>query len=532
MTRFDRINVTGRVLCISVILGLSLSLFDANAVRGTILLAAISTTAVALDIGTGVSRLWVATAEATLVGLVIGLALPGGLVLSPYLAIPPLLIGMSVGAKAVATVVVAETVALMISVASSSPPHTFSTTAAMLLPWLSTAAGVGVLGVWLREMRIGTQGLATDAAYESARRLVTQLRTVARKLSSGLDAVGIASQILSVVHERVGDAHGAVFIRTEGGVLTALAYRGPGAETTVDSQGSAIERCWTEMEPVQEAVASALSDHRNRLVLPLRAANRMIGLVVAHTAHQQPSDRTGALTSELDDLALRLDTALAFDEVRSIATLEERHRLAREIHDGVAQEIASLGYAVDDLMAGATEEHQQRKLRQLRNEVSRIVSELRLSIFDLRSEVSGGLGPALAEYVREVGARSGMTVHLTLDQAPTRLRFDIESELLRIAQEAVTNARKHANANNLWVDCRINPPEAMICIADDGTGLGEGRNDSYGLGIMRERAARIRAQLDVSEGSSQGLTSGTTVTVTLGGGSESHKAIDERGFAP
>ena len=52
---------------------------------------------------------------------------------------------------------------------------------------------------------------------------------------------------------------------------------------------------------------------------------------------------------ELDEQALRLDTALVFDEVRSLATTEERQRLAREIHDGVAQEIASLGYLVDEL---------------------------------------------------------------------------------------------------------------------------------------------------------------------------------------
>ncbi len=54
---------------------------------------------------------------------------------------------------------------------------------------------------------------------------------------------------------------------------------------------------------------------------------------------------------EVDEHALRLDAALTFDEIRSIATIQERHRLAREIHDGIAQEIASLGYVVDDLAA-------------------------------------------------------------------------------------------------------------------------------------------------------------------------------------
>jgi signal transduction histidine kinase len=144
------------------------------------------------------------------------------------------------------------------------------------------------------------------------------------------------------------------------------------------------------------------------------------------------------------------------------------------------------------------------------------VSELRLSIFDLRSEISGGLGSALSDYVREVGARSGMTVHLTLDEAPTRLRSEMETELLRIAQEAITNARKHSTAENLWVDCRIRPPYARIIVSDDGSGLGKGRQDSYGLGIMRERAERIGARLDVVDGPHAKSHTGTIVTVTVG----------------
>jgi signal transduction histidine kinase len=242
----------------------------------------------------------------------------------------------------------------------------------------------------------------------------------------------------------------------------------------------------------------------------------MIGIVLADTTHPVPTKALNELIPEVDDHALRLDTALAFDEVRSLATMEERQRLAREIHDGVAQEIASLGYAVDDLAATATNDTQRRKLNALRGELSRVVSELRLSIFDLRSEISGGLGSALSEYVREVGARSGMTVHLTLDQAPTRLRSEVETELLRIAQEAITNARKHSAAKNLWVDCRIRPPYACIIVSDDGLGLGKARDDSYGLRIMQERADRISARLDVSDGGHRERASGTTVTVTVG----------------
>ena len=146
-----------------------------------------------------------------------------------------------------------------------------------------------------------------------------------------------------------------------------------------------------------------------------------------------------------------------------------------------------------------------------------MVSDLRLSIFDLRSEVdaTAGLGAALSDYVRRVGSRSDMTVHLTLDEAPDRLRGDVESEVLRIAQEAITNARKHSGAENLWVNCQVHPPFVRLEVRDDGDGLGVGRDDSYGIHIMRERAERISAHLQM-DGDVDRSGSGTRVTLTLG----------------
>jgi signal transduction histidine kinase len=222
--------------------------------------------------------------------------------------------------------------------------------------------------------------------------------------------------------------------------------------------------------------------------------------------------------ARLGQYALRLDTALAFDEVRSVATTEERRRVAREIHDGIAQDAAALGYLVDDLSAGAESAGQHDKLGHLRTEVSRLVSELRLSITELRSEPapSQGLAPALAEHVRRVGTRSSMTVHLSLEETPHRLRPEVEAELLRIAQEAIANARKHSGADNLWVSCRVRPPVARLDVEDDGSWLGQRRDDSYGLRIMRERAESIDADLAITER----VGGGTRVSVVLAPPSE------------
>jgi nitrate/nitrite-specific signal transduction histidine kinase len=104
-----------------------------------------------------------------------------------------------------------------------------------------------------------------------------------------------------------------------------------------------------------------------------------------------------------------------------------------------------------------------------------------------------------------------MTVHMSLNEAPQRLRIEVETEMLRIAQEAVTNARRHSGAQNLWVTLAVDPPHATLTVTDDGHGLGTARSDSYGMKIMRERAQRIGADLMIASRSE----GGTIVDLTL-----------------
>jgi signal transduction histidine kinase len=225
-------------------------------------------------------------------------------------------------------------------------------------------------------------------------------------------------------------------------------------------------------------------------------------------------DQVTALTGAA---ALRLEAALLFDDVRSRATNEERQRLAREIHDGVAQELVMVGYGIDNALATLPDDAKEtaEELRTLRGEVTRVITELRLSLFELRSEVDrhGGLAAAIAEYARTVGTSAGLRVHFTFDESTARLPAATEAELLRIAQEAITNARKHAGAANLWVTCAVDPPYALIEVSDDGQGIGEQRPEGrYGLAIMAERAERIRGRLEIRPRD----PSGTTVAVVLG----------------
>ena len=350
------------------------------------------------------------------------------------------------------------------------------------------------------------------------------MRTIARQLPGTLDPRSIAERLLDELRGVVPGERGAVFTGGGGGRLEVLAQTGPDRvdwETSLAAD-TPIAEAWASQQPQTSARSLARSGgfaECSTLVLPLVTGVRTVGLVVLETAQTgaYPQPTVSAANDLAGHAALRLETALLFDDVRSLATAEERQRLAREIHDGVAQELVMVGYGIDNAIAELPEgaDAAAGGLHALRAEVTRVITELRLSLFELRTDVDrhGGLASAIAEYARTVGASAGLRVHLSLDESTARLPASVESELLRIAQEAVTNARKHANAANLWVSCEIDPPYARVEISDDGRGIGEAAGDgSYGMSIMAERAHRVRADLDITPRD----PTGTTVRVVLG----------------
>ncbi len=451
--------------------------------------------------------------EALLVAGIIGFTTPLPEPLLPYLIVPPLAAGLLSGvvASSAATVI---SLVVLVAAQGRNGGLTDSKAVTLIAEWIGLGLATGLVGAWARS--VATRESQANSTYVAAHRLLTRLRDVARALPTGLDEVALAQQVLTSMREDLGFDRGALYGRAEGGVLMPLAYAGADHVEWVPSPEEGIwGKVWKSGQVVQQTGTFSDPQHGHSAVLALRLGDRRVGLIGVERDGGPWSARHLVKAQTLaDDAALRIDTGQLFSEVRALATVEERRRLAREIHDGIAQEVASLGYVVDDLSASTTDLQTRQDLAVLRNELTRIVNELRLSIFDLRTDVqpASGLGAALTSYVRAVGAGSGLTVHLVLDESAYRLPIEAETELLRVAQEAITNARKHAHARNLWVTCRVDPPRAFLRIADDGTGLGSARPDSFGLEIMRERTARLGAAFTVRNR----VGGGTVVEVTVG----------------
>jgi signal transduction histidine kinase len=443
----------------------------------------------------------------------------------PYLAVPLLTAALRRQPTEGAALLGFSAVAMVIggTLAGNTPPITQLGYLAAGGQWLVLGAIITFAADTMRQFMQPAEN--QPQPYAEATRLLTQLRSVARSLPGAtLDPGGISEHLLEELRAVAPGHRAAVLSASGGGRRVVLAQSGAERvdwEVTLDSD-SAIADAWASQQPMTASRSQARSHSggdTSSLVVPLVAGVRTIGLAIleADVANAYPSAVVARVTEVTGPAALRLEAALLFDEVRSLATNEERQRLAREIHDGVAQELVMVGYGIDNAQATLPEgaDETAEELRTLRGEVTRVITELRLSLFELRSEVdrNGGLAAAIAEYARTLGTSAGLRVHFTFDESTARLPAATEAELLRIAQEAITNARKHAGASNLWVTCTVDPPFAEIEVSDDGKGFADDRPDGrYGLTIMAERAERIRGKLRITPRH----PSGTTVAVVLG----------------
>ncbi|MGY2874562.1 signal transduction histidine kinase [Marmoricola sp. URHA0025 HA25] len=444
----------------------------------------------------------IAVVEGALAAAAASVSFPSNEAALPYLATAALIAGIFGGIRWSGIVLAAEAAAI-VAVSWVLIGSYDADLAAGAVTWLTTGLGLGLLGSFTRH-NITRSGV--DATYRSALELIKQLHALSGRLTSGLDPVDLADQALAALAEEIVVRRAVVAVRGMSGDFTPLRYSDGAIPFAVEDADDLLYRCWQTRRPVLST---------SRIALPLLADTERVAVVLADCPAQPDKRSVERAMERLDAHAVRLNAALLFTSVRESATSEERMRLAREVHDGVAQDVASLGYLIDNVAVSATDPDQVADVARLRKEVSRVVAELRNSVFDLRNEVgtTQGLGQSVASFARHIGSHSHLTVHVTLDESTVRLRPRVEAELLRIAQEAINNVRRHSGGRNLWVDCRVQPPRAQIAVVDDGDGLGVGREDSHGLKIMRERADRIGAELVIESPAHEGR--GTRVCVRL-----------------
>ncbi len=200
-------------------------------------------------------------------------------------------------------------------------------------------------------------------------------------------------------------------------------------------------------------------------------------------------------------------------EARFNAVLEERNRIAREIHDTLAQGFVAVSVQLEivaRLLTSSTENAKEH-LNQARALVRDSLSEARSAIWELRSQSAehGDLAARLSKMVNQVTASSPAKARVEVHGTYRPLGSALEDQLVRIGQEAVTNAVRHAHAENIAIELVFEPKKLRMTIADDGRGFaieanGRGPAGHFGLQGMRERAEQIKAELKVDSKPGEG----------------------------
>jgi signal transduction histidine kinase len=225
--------------------------------------------------------------------------------------------------------------------------------------------------------------------------------------------------------------------------------------------------------------------------------------------------RQERLVAELHRLAV--DNARLQERARQAAILEERQRLARELHDSVTQALYGISLYVEAAaraLADGEQEPAAASLREIRDTTQEAQGEMRLLLFELRPPLleAQGLAAALRVRLQAVEARSGLVADCDC-QGEERLQPEQEQELYRLAQEALNNVLKHAHAQHVHVRLAVASDRATLDVADDGIGFDPALQgaDGYGLPGMRERAKRLGGTLQIVSA----LGEGTCVHVEI-----------------
>ncbi len=374
------------------------------------------------------------------------------------------------------------------------------------------------------------------------------LNVVATTMSQSLNLNQILNDALDEVLwlDVLGDtSKGVIFLKDEQtGMLSLAANRGAPDTLPCLERPPQVGECLCGLVVQQgEAIISdsrdkrhstrwpAMPDHKD-ICLPLKVRDKIFGAMNLQVPMTQEvsTDNIELLTAVADQISIAIENARLFEAVnqqgqrlraigiRLIQVEEsERRRLARELHDQVGQNLAALGINLNIIRSLLPEDvsgNMGSRLKDSLSLVDQTAERIRDVMADLRPSMLDdyGLVPALRWYGAQLGSRTGLFVTVQDEGKIPDLDQEVENTLFRIAQEALTNAAKHAQASNVMVTLSATNKTVCLVIADDGIGFdptniaGVNGIRSWGLLIMAERAEALNGRCWIESDPDRGGT--------------------------
>jgi signal transduction histidine kinase len=255
------------------------------------------------------------------------------------------------------------------------------------------------------------------------------------------------------------------------------------------------------------------------LGVPIRSKGRVIGDLYL-TDKIGPNGTVTSFSAQDQEVlemfatqaAIAIENAQLYREKQQLAVLQERERFGMDLHDGIIQSIYAIGLMLEDAETRIPEEPRSAvaNVHKAILGLNDVIRDIRNYILDLRPQRFQGrdLKRGLEELARDLRANTFLNVRLTADAIePNLLTPEQTVEILHVAQEALSNVRKHARASTVELDLIRDADAVVLSIEDDGIGIDKGRRDGLGgngLPNMRERARAAGGQLAFEPGEHSG----------------------------
>jgi len=267
---------------------------------------------------------------------------------------------------------------------------------------------------------------------------------------------------------------------------------------------------------IQERLPQAAHQLRSAAATPLIVDGQSLGalFLASNKRYAITSNHRDLIATFAHQIAVALRSAEHYSQLSQTAVLQERLRLSREFHDGLAQTLGYLNLQSERILNLVKSEETESALREITHHSEIILSaytDVREAIDGLRFNIQkpGQLASRLSSYSGEFARQTG--IHVKFEASPEDLvtSADIALQILRITQEALTNVRKHAQAKNVHISMTDSNNYLTLCVDDDGRGFPteEKSNSiyrSHGLTSMRERAEDLGGTLTIATGPKQG----------------------------
>jgi len=377
----------------------------------------------------------------------------------------------------------------------------------------------------------GIESIDTSELQQQTRSLEI-LYDVATNINAASNVKDLLSRFVHILKDIVNADAAAVRLLNDDGTMDLIASIGLSAEAVEHERnmpadcsicGSVISggqiRIINSTAPCQKAIGHNLLDNTNagHIAVPLRFQDKVVGvynLFVSSSDHFISQDTQNLLSLIGSHLGTAIEKTQLEQKARRVLVMHERTMIANELHDSLAQTLASLRFQVrvlDETLQQSGEYQSIHGIEQVEHSLDEAYTDLRELIAHCRTPIAEqGVVNSIEKLISRFRKETDIHILLQNEWNNARLPANMEMHIYRIVQEALTNIRKHSSANNVRVLLHADiHGEFRILVENDGKGFEQQKSSGHkgehiGLTIMKERAKHLGGELDLESDPEEG----------------------------